>query len=419
MIMKTYVLYIDNEKSVRYKNECLESAASYPELEMIPVQGYNGEDALELSQRLGINIIPHYRKQLEQGSREINNAFCCTMGHYKIWQMIAESNENGIVLEHDAVIKGPINLSDWKEDTDLVFLGYRILKNEDYRFPLVERPRVIPTDRFEGAHAYAITPETARKLIDYVEKYGFNDSLDGQMGMRNLFGLNFGILDPGPVVAVLADKDSCIESTGNPAQFNAPYTQEFLRASRDGSLLQVREVYLNKNVRFLESYQKISDKIKLFFSDRKIEAMIVGFDEGTIAYKVSNDALAHEDSQADVYLFEYAIELNGQKILSTSLVQYNLYFSWYYYKHKLILGKREDLDFPISRELKDLIFIDCAIYSSDEMFRTIMWANISLNRDGLAVFYCPHLKMSERHLSILRRNGVELEVIDNFIIVYK
>lgn len=416
-VMKAYILYIDNEKSTRYKDECLASSSLYPDLEMIPVEGYNGEDAFVLSHSLNIGIIPHYSEQLQRGSRETNNAFCCTMGHYKIWKMIVESGEPSIVLEHDAIVKGSLSSHLINDDYDIFWLGYRVQSLDDYTYHDIEQTRV-ETDRFEGTHAYAVTPQGAQKLIDNLDRFGFNDSLDGQLGMRNLFELKMAIIDPCPIVALVGDRDSCIEFTGNPAQFNAPYTQAFLNGSRKDCLLPVRNVYLNKNIQFLESYKKIYNRIRCF-SDQPISALILGVDEGTLSYKVSNDSLAHPDSRADIYVLQYAIEIDRQRFVSTQLVPYNVYFSRYYYKHTYVAAVREDLDFQIHHESRDLIFIDCSVMNSDETFRSILWANLTLKEDGLAVFYTSKFKMSEKHLHILRRYFIDIETIDDFVLVKK
>ena len=89
---------------------------------------------------------PIYRRTLLKGE------FGCSVSHYRVWQKIAESGLNGIILEEDAVFS-EINPShaDWMlEDHDSVWLGYR-WNDMGYWY---------------NCHAYAITPETAKLLIE-------------------------------------------------------------------------------------------------------------------------------------------------------------------------------------------------------------------------------------------------------------
>ena len=390
--MKAYVLYIDNEKSIRYKNDCVASATVDPGIDIVEVEGYNGVDALKLSDELGIKIIPYYLEQLKQGSREINNAFCCTAGHAKIWQMIVDSGKPGIVLEHDAIFQGQIESYLINDYQDIVWLGYRIQSFDDYKAP--DREHVlIETDRFEGTHAYGITPKTAQKLLDNLYEHGFNDSLDGQLGMRNIFGLNMKIMDPPPIVAVVDGRDSCIESTGNPAQFNSLYTEGFLAGVRNPEkLFNVRHVFLNKNKNFLKAYEKVSEKVKPL-SNRKIRALILGLDEGTEAYSLSNDALHHPESQAIILIPPYKIDLGqGNVVDSNNLVHYNLYFSWYYYKHQYyVIPDENTVQLGADGQKFDLIFFDCTRMSSDKLAYIETWVQDNLSDSGLGMLYHQNL----------------------------
>jgi GR25 family glycosyltransferase involved in LPS biosynthesis len=417
--MKAYILYVNDTKSIQYMNTCVESASIDPQLEMIPVEGYNGVDALTLSDQIGIEIIPYYVEKINAGGREHNNAFCCTAGHLKIWQMIVDSGEPGIVLEHDTIIKGPIDLSSLDDSIDILWLGYRIKDINDYTYPShLGKPIIIPTDRFEGTHAYALTPSGAQTLIDFLKRDGFNDSIDGQLGMRNIFNLKMAILDPTPVVAVIGDKISYIETANNPAQFNAQYTPGFLIGSLKENLLPVRETYCNMNAAFLKSYQDICDKVQRF-SNRPTRAMFLAYDDGTIACTLTNDSLRHNDSQAVVIIPQYKIQLNDQSFISKELIPFNLYFSHYYYKHRLQLldDTQQKLNFALDQHSLDLIFIECSQMDEDQILQKIMWSMHSLKPDGMSIFYTN--RFSDDYLTLLKNVGKPVEKIGNFIIVEK
>ena len=84
--------------------------------------------------------------------------FGCAVSQLRVWERIACSNMNGIILEEDAVFSS-INVSEIDEvlkEKDSVWLGYR-LNNMGYWY---------------NCHAYAITPQTARMLID-----GFSNAI--------------------------------------------------------------------------------------------------------------------------------------------------------------------------------------------------------------------------------------------------
>lgn len=84
--------------------------------------------------------------------------FGCAVSHLKVWEKIERSNMNGIILEEDAVFSS-INVSEVDkllEENDSVWLGYR-LNSLGYWY---------------NCHAYAITPRTAKTLID-----GFSDAI--------------------------------------------------------------------------------------------------------------------------------------------------------------------------------------------------------------------------------------------------
>lgn len=420
--MKAYVLYIDSDKSIRYMNDCVASASVDPSIDIIGVKGYNGVDVLKLDASENIGIIPYYLEKLNEGSRETNNAVCCTLGHIKIWRTIAESGEPGIVLEHDALIKGRIDPSLLNDDYDLVWLGYRIKHTDDYKYPLDKRQVLIPTDRFEGTHAYALTPKGAQKLLQNLERDGFNDSLDGQLGMRNIFGLKMAIMDPPPAACLVGDRESCIEVTGNPAQFNASYTPSFLQNASRQNLFQVRNVFLNRNKDFLEAYQMITEVIQTEydFNNRPIKSMFLGYDEGTIAYHLSNDTLRHPNSRASIVVPQYNIELDEIKSTSTQLVPYNLYFSYYYYKHDLLsVQDSRRINFGLDKDSLDLIFIDTCRMNSDDLLKQLLWSAYNLKPQGLSIFYVKDSAIIQDTVELLSNLSLNIAQIGNFILIRK
>jgi len=88
----------------------------------------------------------------------LKGEFGCAVSHLKIWHKIANSGKNGIILEEDAVYESidTQKISDILRHHDSAWLGYR-WNSIGYWY---------------NCHAYAITPDTAKYLID-----GFSDKI--------------------------------------------------------------------------------------------------------------------------------------------------------------------------------------------------------------------------------------------------
>jgi len=84
--------------------------------------------------------------------------FGCAVSHFRVWEKIAASNRNGIILEEDAVYDSidPSAVDTLLKEHDSVWLGYR-LNTLGYWY---------------NCHAYAIRPETAKRLIE-----GYKDAI--------------------------------------------------------------------------------------------------------------------------------------------------------------------------------------------------------------------------------------------------
>ena len=83
----------------------------------------------------------------------------CAISHLRVWEKIAAADQNGIILEEDAVYENVdvAHVDELLKTHDSVWLGYRE-NSMGYWY---------------NAHAYAITPDTARYLLSQ----GFEESL--------------------------------------------------------------------------------------------------------------------------------------------------------------------------------------------------------------------------------------------------
>ena len=427
MLKNVYILYIDTENSTSYKDDCLRSCLAFSNLNPIPVLGYNGATYQELCAELNVPIIPFYVNQMNTKPKEINGAFSCSAGHYRIWQKIVESSEPGVVLEHDAIVKYDFS-SMQPVDGEILWLGPRIDLEYDYNVPSDIEYVYVETDRFEGTHAYAITPVTAQYLIACFNKYGFNDSLDGQLGMRNMFDLKMRTLDPPPVVAVVGNRSSCIESTGNPGFWNAINTERFLYYVRPGANIAPERKLHYSNTTFdlqILGLNYVFDLCKIN-TEQKLNVLVLGGYEGRSTVWLSNQLLKHDDSQMHIIgAFRGTYEQKEQYWSYNDLEQlfrYHTYFSKYYYKlntiplesTQVLLETLSDPDIKF-----DVIYVDGEHDLKSVLTDAILGYNL-LADNGLLIF--DDMSIDSVKLSVdLFSKTVNNEYIyrDQFISVYR
>lgn len=394
MLQNAYILYIDEPRSIQYMNECMRSCKEFPGINPIAVLGYKGANYEDICQEFSVGIIPYYVNQMEQNGDTINKAFSCTAGHMKIWQMIVESGEPGVVLEHDAIIKGPLSSLEINDDV-VLWLGPRIEYENDYNFPVGSNVDTVDVDRWEGTHAYAITPKTAQYLLDCMKRYGLNDSIDGQLGMRNMFDMKFQTVDPPVAVAVVGNRVSCIESHGNPGFWNAYYPDAFLKNLRPGCnvpplrQLAYTNMDFNQHVPLLERVLRGSGKL----DGKEQSVLVLGGYEGLSSVWLSNKLLAHDDSYMHVVsqfrnTYEQKAGLWPKERLE-QICRFNTYFSKYYYKISIVpIESDSDL---LARAVKDseikfdVIYVDGNHEYRDVLHDGLLSWNL-LKSDGIMIF---------------------------------
>lgn len=382
MIKNAYILHIDEPRSLKYLDDCLESCKQFSDINPIPVQGYNGANISDICEEFGIGIIPYYVDQMDKNGETLNKAFSCTAGHIKIWQMIVDSGVPGAVLEHDAIIKGPLAMVE-VDDDEILWLGPRIEFENDYTFPWGAINEYVDVDRWEGTHAYAITPKTAQFLLDSIKKYGLNDSIDGQLGMRNMFDVKFKTITMPVVVAVVGNRESCIESHGNPGFWNAYHSDQFLKNLRPGCTvppirkLIYSDTSFNTLVPALEQVLKGAGKL-----DGKEQSVLVqGGYEGLSSVWLSNNLLQHDDSYMQIISqFKNQNEAN--------ICAFNTYFSKYYYKLNIVPVQDDSL---LEQAVKDPdIRFDVIFSDGNKTFKEVLHNGILqwnlLKRGGILIF---------------------------------
>lgn len=199
---KAYILYIESEKSKTYALECAESCEKHGvNYEMF--KGFMGLTIEDIAERTGWKI---GREGIEDNDRQYVKEYNAALGHIEIWRKIVESGEAGVVLEHDCVVKENFNHLE-VHDGQILHLGPRIDYAADYEYP--DMPdNYIKIRRHEGAHAYAMTPNTARFLLDQVEKERRLLPTEALISVRNRYDLDFLETDPPYVVCAIGERES-------------------------------------------------------------------------------------------------------------------------------------------------------------------------------------------------------------------
>jgi hypothetical protein len=427
MLRNTYILHINDPRSLQYRDECIRSCEQFPNINPIPVTGLNAATAESILDEYGIKTIPYYTAQLERGVDTINKAFSCTMGHYKIWQKIVESGESGVVLEHDAIVKADYTLLQ-PVDGEILWLGPRIELEHDYNYPTGVEEVYYEVDRYEGTHAYAITPNTAQQLIENLKLYGFHDSIDGQLGMRNMFDMKFRVMDPPFVVAVLGNRSSCIEQTGNPGFWNAYNTPLFLENTRAGANILPERKLLFSNTSFLKQtdvLQRILDASgKTVGALQKV--LVIGGYEGLSSSWLADRLCQNDDSMLwCVSSFRGTTEQKAGLWPTQQLEEickYNIYFSKYYYKVTVIPDDKDSMLLAEAVNDPEISF-DVIYVDGNHEYRNVLFDGINswnlLNNGGILIFDDCHDKEVRLAVNTIIKTVNPIIKYDGDIVVLK
>jgi hypothetical protein len=389
MFKHAYILYNDSiPHSVEYANEC---AASCREHGLIPhlVNGYTDMTYVGLCEKYGFRQHPwRLDKSLEDFPGSFDRIASVDAGHIDIWKKIIESGESGIVLEHKAIVKGPIDVE--VADGDIVHFGPRILNFDDYDYPLHAHQELIPVEQWEGVHAYGITPGTAQQLLDYLTKYGYIDSTDPMLAFRNTFDLKMYTVDPPPIVVVNGNRKSTYTPTQVSAFWNSYHSPQFLKNMKPGvQIAPVRQIVADDR-----SFDQYGDDIKRIlapFEQRKNEVLVVNSRTGYEALKIGNRLLYDDDSSMTV--------ITPPSDLPQA--RFNLYFCWHYPKVRTVAVDNTTMALRGGVQDPDISY-DVIYYRAKGTFENSL----------AEVIFCWNL-LSDNGILII--DGVDKEVKDNFL----
>lgn len=225
---KAYILKIDTPISNEYAKVCSDSCDKV-ELNWEYYEGFQNMTGKAAFGKLGISNLPTEPYQYIENPHMSMKAMCCTAGHFGIWKKIANGEEEvGIVLEHDAIMLHPITV-DIPENT-IVVLGYKIKDPQRYDHEKAGPIReLIPISGHEGAHAYAMTKNTAKYLIEEIESNGIRSAVDNDyfiMGQRRT-SVPLRIASPTPAMGWLRESTIWTNSADRNYQFIPSFQQYY------------------------------------------------------------------------------------------------------------------------------------------------------------------------------------------------
>lgn len=170
---KAYILAIDTDLSREYSAIASVSCAKAG-IEYEIVQGYTEKtDLAKVWKELKFKKKPTVK----------GKGGACTAGHIALWDKIAQGDEAAIILEHDAIL---LHAPDFDiPDGSIVALGYKVKDPKNYDHVRAGPPRdLVKRGKHGGAHAYALTPKTAQKLLDSIRNDGLTAMVDNAFFLR-------------------------------------------------------------------------------------------------------------------------------------------------------------------------------------------------------------------------------------------
>jgi hypothetical protein len=194
VVIRTY----DDALSASYADVAEQSCRNVG-LEVVRWNGFNkNHHTIEsLSNALGIKF-----GQMNLG------AACASASHYGAWQYIASltTNDPVVVLEHDALMLHSIKAANpvfWGDS--IMALGYKVDDPTKYDYNAAGAPnQIVSRVRHSGAHAYMITPDTAKALLRELAKRGSPGAIDNLYFMREFESdIPLSIMIPTPAIAWL------------------------------------------------------------------------------------------------------------------------------------------------------------------------------------------------------------------------
>jgi len=237
-IEKVFILKINNTLSDWYS----ETAAKSCQELGIPWEYFYGVEGLTQDEAYG--RLPF---KVELHHRQSDAAACVTVSHYLLWQKIAEQGIAAAIFEHDGImLHSPIEIP----DDHLVVLGYKSKTPKEYDHKTAGPPKeLISINAHSGAHAYALTSNTATQLLEELKAVGCIESIDNMYFLRDkpekVSKVPLLLMDPGAAIGWLRKSTVWGESW----EFNYPQSYSYVSNQRMKIRLHVLGVPHTKSTR--------------------------------------------------------------------------------------------------------------------------------------------------------------------------
>jgi GR25 family glycosyltransferase involved in LPS biosynthesis len=128
---------------------------------------------------IGYKLAAKRYNQVINHKKSMMGEIACHASMIKCWERIVDLDRCCIILEHDALILGDVTSVNIP-DKSVVTFGY-FAPDEKYYTPPSPATTLVKLNRAAGCHAYAITPSTAKYLLDDAKQYGVQHCVDAQL----------------------------------------------------------------------------------------------------------------------------------------------------------------------------------------------------------------------------------------------
>lgn len=224
--MKPQIIFIlrhNSEVSKRYSVDASNSCDKLG-LKWEYFEGFSGIDSTDAWRQLSLIKIDDKKTPFGVDTSR-NKAALCTASHVAIWKKIVdEDHQCAIILEHDALMLHKLDLD--IPDHTILALGYKIPNPSKYKHEIAGPPaRLQKIDGFNGSHAYAITKNTAQKLIDGIKYRGTSGCIDTHYFQKNSYRNGNNLMLCDPVAAIGWIRESTIWQ--NSSQINRKFIPSF------------------------------------------------------------------------------------------------------------------------------------------------------------------------------------------------
>lgn len=225
---KAYILKINTPISNEYAATAAKSCEDVG-LDWEYFNGFQNMTGRMAFEKTGIKNLPVEPYRFIENPNASQKAMCCTAGHFSIWKTIAQGpDEAAVILEHDAIMLQPINID--IPENRIVVLGYKVTDPKRYNHRAAGEPKeLIDINGHEGAHAYAMTRNTAKFLIDEIEQKGTRSAVDNDYFIRcqRRTSVPLSIMSPTPAIGWLRQSTIWGSSADRNYQFIPSFQQNY------------------------------------------------------------------------------------------------------------------------------------------------------------------------------------------------